>query len=158
MEKGIFIIKISDMSEKLKSIVEKLQSGWQLDPMFKHNPIILDTAAIYHLVKYSEAENGIMLKAMDQQKPGKYDDVIDVKSVIHNEVAGLVAAGWTVHDMLSKTTTLIMRKKKETKHALVIPLEAVHLKKNNDKTVPKSKALRVHTLSKKKKNKKVVNS
>ncbi len=104
------------------------KEGWVLDPTYRSNPVTLNNVIIYHMVKYSEMESGAMLIAMDQKKPGPFDDVIDVKDVPSDEVAGLVEAGWVMYKDYAKLIRMLLRKKKEIKHALVIPLKSINIK------------------------------
>ena len=131
MEKQIIYVDFTpgiNPDKKIELLDEAFKDGWVLEPTVKSNPIKLEHVAIYHLIKFSEAENGVRLKAMDQRKPGAFDDVIDVKDVPSDGVASLVQAGWVMHKEWSKIIRMILRKKKETKHALVIPLKTIHLK------------------------------
>jgi len=85
----------------LDCAMQYLREGWLIDPDLKI--LRLESAAIYHLVKYSEEEAQAMAQTALE------DRVVSLKSVAIEETDTYLAQGYEVKDTFAKTVTLEKR-------------------------------------------------
>ena len=111
MEKGLLVINGDETSEKLTEINNIFLKGWMLDPMFKSNPIRLDTAAIYHIIKYTEEELEALTKGEEEEVTlGEFDDLTGAISVnLGDEVEEKIKEGYKVYKIYAKNVVMIKR-------------------------------------------------
>ncbi|MBA7652698.1 hypothetical protein ES703_60537 [subsurface metagenome] len=96
-----------ETDEAFKNLTTAIQEGWRLDPTFyqtagRPQPMRLENAVIYHLIKYSAEELASMAKEKDLEP-----QIIDVKKVPHDEVKDLVKQGYRVKEIYAKDVVLV---------------------------------------------------
>jgi len=111
--------------EEYSKIPLLMSQGWLIDPQLAGDrPIKLDHALVWPLVLYETSEE-VPKPVLPEEKPGEFDDVTDVKSLDHAQVAEYIAKGYRVHEIFQKNVIVTLRGKPVTGETPTTPQQQV---------------------------------
>lgn len=114
MERNIVVLNVEGAMTKafledLEKLTKTFDDGWVLDPTMyqsggRAQPLRLDNAIVYHLVKYTEEDIEELQKAIAEANP--QENIVDVISANFDEVKDKIKEGYVVHQIYQKNVVL----------------------------------------------------
>lgn len=117
-ERKIIVVSPGDAfcTEKVTQLLKAKEDGWTLDPTMycsggRGQPLRLENAVFYHLIKYTEEELEEIAKLqMEEHGPR----VVSIRKVPHHEADDLLKQGYTLKDTYAKDVVLVKYEEPKT--------------------------------------------